>query len=441
MSYKRKRLVLCFDGTWSALTDPRELTNAVKLANLVAGSDGDTPQIVYYNSGVGTGGPIDRLLGGAFGVGLKANVKRGLAFLTLNYQEGDEIYLFGFSRGAYAARALAGLLGIAGIPRDIGTTEEHWNLYREVAKLKNKAGWYPKGHPRRAPFDAEVNARREQLAHATRYKGGEVPIRCVGVWDTVGSYGIPAGFGFRGLARHLILWTRGFRDTKIGDSVQLGLHAIAVDEMRRPFEPTFWTKRVDRAPVEGQKVEQVWFAGVHGNVGGGYKCTGLSDQALLWMISRVHEETGLSFKEAELMDRVRPCPAGTLYPTGKIAWLAAARSILPGSFPLVRSLSKRWWRRLQGAEHGVEIARINEKIHWSVRERCGWPETLVDGVGRARYAPANLATVMGRLTEDDISRPTGLELRLQQALGTRPACSLKAQGGACLCCDRAPVQP
>jgi uncharacterized protein (DUF2235 family) len=110
-SMKKKRLVLCFDGTWNTLSDTAALTNVVKLANLVTVSVDDVDQISYYNSGVGGGGPIDRYLGGLFGVGLKNNVKRGLTFLALNYQEGDEIYLFGFSRGAYTARAVAGVIG------------------------------------------------------------------------------------------------------------------------------------------------------------------------------------------------------------------------------------------------------------------------------------------------------------------------------------------
>jgi uncharacterized protein (DUF2235 family) len=433
--------VLCFDGTWGALTDPGELTNVVKLAGLVAANDGEVPQVVYYNSGVGTGGPVDKILGGAFGVGLKANVKRGLAFLTLNYEAGDEIYLFGFSRGAYAARALAGLIGTAGIPRDISTTEEHWGLYRDLGKLRDQAGWYPKNHPKRVPFEDRIRERRAALAGATRFKGGEVPIRCLGVWDTVGSYGIPAGFGLGGLARRLVSWTRAFRDTKIGDQVALALHAVAVDETRRPFEPTFWTRRVDRVPAPGQKVEQVWFPGVHANVGGGYSSAGLSDQALVWMLARVSAETGLKFKETELAARIRPCPADTLHAAGWLpSWLAAERTILPGSFPLVRSWLRRWWRRRHGAEEDVMIHRINERLHWSVRARCGWPEALVDRVGKARYAPANLAAVLPRLADADIAEPTALELRLLGARHDPPAmaaCALKGQGGTCPCCERA----
>jgi uncharacterized protein (DUF2235 family) len=126
-----KRLVLCFDGTWNAVKDPSTVTNVVKFAQAIKPTaDDGTKQIVYYNSGVGSGGKFDRILGGLFGFGLQGNVKRGLAFLSLNfeasldkinaqghsYDSGDEIYLFGFSRGAYTARALCGVIGGAGIP-------------------------------------------------------------------------------------------------------------------------------------------------------------------------------------------------------------------------------------------------------------------------------------------------------------------------------------
>jgi len=98
MESGNKRIVLCFDGTWNAIADPNIVTNVVKIANCVSVQDPKgVNQICYYNSGVGSGGPIDRVLGGVFGAGLKNNVKRGLAFLALNYNKGDEIYLFGFS--------------------------------------------------------------------------------------------------------------------------------------------------------------------------------------------------------------------------------------------------------------------------------------------------------------------------------------------------------
>src|SRR5262245_13558352 len=191
-----KRLVLCFDGTWAASSDPTTHTNVVKLANLVTTEAGGVHQITYYNSGVGTGGPIDRFLGGAFGYGLKSNVKRGLSFLALNYEAGDEIYLFGFSRGAYTARALAGVIGQAGIPASIKLAEHHWSRYQQIAKLRPKRGT-PRDSQEWRDAEAAIAKVREEFVHLARNVDDngnwqDVPIKCVGVWDTVGSYGVPS---------------------------------------------------------------------------------------------------------------------------------------------------------------------------------------------------------------------------------------------------------
>src|SRR6516162_2543593 len=137
-----KRLVICFDGTWNTINKPREDTNVVRIAQAVKMVDSqNVAQVVYYNSGVGSGGPIDRFLGGVFGAGLKSNVKRGLTFLSFNWNSGetpddapDEIYIFGFSRGAYTARALAGVIhALGGIPEvsSFGEAEEMWAHYRK----------------------------------------------------------------------------------------------------------------------------------------------------------------------------------------------------------------------------------------------------------------------------------------------------------------------
>ena len=433
MKKGNKRLVMCFDGTWNALTDPNALTNVVRFANMVTVSDDHgVPQISYYNSGVGSGGPIDRFIGGAFGAGLKSNVKRGLAFLALNYDEGDEIYIFGFSRGGYTARALAGVVGTAGIPYSISETERHWRLYQEVAALKAKAHRYARNSSKREPFKQLIDLKKKELNEATRYKGEEVPIRCVGVWDTVGSYGIPTGFGPSALARHFTMWTRGFRDTRFGDKVQLGLHAIAVDEMRRPFVPTFWTLRDDRELQPGQEVEQVWFPGVHSNVGGGYERRGLSDLALAWMIARVQEKTDLKFNESEVMDQLWPCSACKIYPTSKGGWFASVRDVLPGSLPLIRSRIRRLWRWIQGGEKEVNIHRVNEKVHWSVLERCSWPETLVDGIGKVKYAPKNLSAQI-----KEVSEPTELERKLLDRTRLWEGhCPLESEGLPCHCSER-----
>jgi uncharacterized protein (DUF2235 family) len=335
-----KRLVLCFDGTWNAISNPDTVTNVVKIANNVAFTAKDgTSQVVYYNSGVGSGGPIDRFLGGAFGVGLRSNVKMGLAFLTLNYEQrpppekSDEIYIFGFSRGAYTARALAGVVGVAGIPKDIRQSELHWDHYRDFCKFRMQAREARHDPERLQKLERRMDLLSKRLKRSARYLGETVEIKCVGVWDTVGAYGIPMGFGLGGLSRMFTYWTRGFRDTEIGKMVQLGLHALAIDERRRPFTPTFWTmgKPVDGHPppaIPAERVEQMWFAGVHSNVGGGYNDKGLSDLALAWMMARV-EKAGLEFNRQYIQDDVWPCVAGTLYHTDRGAMLTRQRMVLP----------------------------------------------------------------------------------------------------------------
>ena len=127
----------------------------------------------------------------------------------------------------------------------------------------------------------------------------------MGVWDTVGAYGIPLGFGLSSLARSFTYWTRGFRDTHFGTAVKLGLHAVAIDERRRPFAPTFWTlRRQNRGQAEGTPKypsSRSGFAGVHSNIGGGYTDRGLSDLALVWMMAEVQKTHRPRFNEEEAM--------------------------------------------------------------------------------------------------------------------------------------------
>lgn len=135
-----KRIVLCLDGTWNQVREPDDVTNVVKIAQSVrsVASDG-VHQIVYYNSGVGTGDLVDKFLGGVFGRGLRNNVKRAYAFLCLNFVPDDEIYIFGFSRGAYTARALAGVIGASGILKkeDYEKFEIAWNYYRTAPSVRH----------------------------------------------------------------------------------------------------------------------------------------------------------------------------------------------------------------------------------------------------------------------------------------------------------------
>jgi Uncharacterized alpha/beta hydrolase domain (DUF2235) len=363
-----KRLVICYDGTWNAVTNPDEVTNVVRVAQAIKSvADDGTTQVVYYNAGVGSGGPIDRFVGGVFGAGLRNNVKRGLAFLSLNWDPeeqpdnpvADEIYIFGFSRGAYSARALAGVIGaIGGIPRQASfdQLEKIWDHYRKTKE-------------ERAQDDAEI----KKLIYPMP-PDKKLIIKCVGVWDTVGSYGVPAGLGLGALARKFTSWTRGFHDNEIGDYIEYGLHAMAIDEERRAFPATSW---VTSKPEDRPGVEQVWFAGAHSNVGGGYKESGLSDLALLWMIARVAELTKLEFDNDYIQEHFWPCAACSLYRSNR-GWLIS--SIWPFRRPVPAHLKAP----VPGAER-----LINAKVHWSVHQRHG-KSALVDEKKYLKYAPKNL---------------------------------------------------
>ena len=390
-----KRIALCFDGTWQSVDDPVSVSNVVRVAQAIkAVATGDVEQITYYQAGVGSDGGIDGFLGGVFGVGLRNNVKRALAFLSLNYTEQDEIYIFGFSRGAYTARAVAGVIGaIGGIPMQehFDKLEDFWNYYRIDPKVRNadtdKAcqkkwdirnlclpgvpGEYPKG-PGNYPKDLKKAV--EDLGNdATRI------IKCVGVWDTVGSYGVPSGYGLDGLARRFTSWTKGFHDQEFGKHAQIGLHALAIDERRRGFPPTAW--RITNTPLDpDQLVEQVWFAGAHSNVGGSYRCSGLSDLALIWMMARVEDAAGLEFDKDVIQENFWPCATCSLY-NSVPPWMVVSRL-----FPHRREVLSD---RPLGSRDGSEQKYLNEMVHWSVLERRG-RIGVCDETRYRPYRPRNL---------------------------------------------------
>ena len=254
-----KRLVLCCDGTWNT-PDQTHPTNVTKLALAVAPRAGDVEQLAYYQRGVGTS-RRERLRGGVFGWGLSRGVKDVYDFVVTHYEPGDEIFLFGYSRGAYTARSVAGLIRNAGIlrPENAARIDQAYALYREKSV---------------APRDTASELFRRSFSHP------DVRIRFVGVWDTVGALGIPVGANpIVGLVNRR--WR--FHDVRLSRSVDAAYHALAIDEKRRPFTPTLWRQNPD---PQGQTLEQVWFAGCHSDVGGGSADTGLSDIALQWMVDK-----------------------------------------------------------------------------------------------------------------------------------------------------------
>lgn len=271
-----KRLIVCCDGTWDtadqSLAGRPNPTNVTKVALCIASQDrAGISQCVYYHSGVGTG-RWDRLGGGGFGFGLGHNVFDAYRFLIDNYEPGDELFFFGFSRGAFTARSLGGLVRSCGILHDKNASriQQAWVLYRSSAER---------------PSGVASTLFRRAYSHEPR-------IHFIGVWDTVGALGIPV-LGPRWL-KPVIRWCNRrweFHDTKLSTGVDGGFHALAIDEQRAPFVPTLWHQQPD---ATDQEIKQVWFTGVHSDIGGGYADTSLSDITLLWMADRAREY-GLEF--------------------------------------------------------------------------------------------------------------------------------------------------
>jgi uncharacterized protein (DUF2235 family) len=250
-----KSIVFCADGTWE---DSTKNTNVYRFYKALTVSANQMP---FYDDGVGADGlPLNRVAGGAFGAGLYQKIKDGYTKIAQVYEAGDCISLIGFSRGAYTVRCLGGMITACGLPTANFTDD-----------MVDKA------------FDAyrDKDDRAKILATLNQtYKLADAPIAMVGVWDTVGSLGIPAVIG----GVDPILY--GFLDTGLHPDVQNAFQALALDERRLEFPPTLWTGPF--AP--GQTVEQVWFCGVHSDVGGGYSDdtngTALSDITLAWMMAK-----------------------------------------------------------------------------------------------------------------------------------------------------------
>lgn len=300
-----RRIIICCDGTWNWPQPDRE-TNVVRLLRAIKPLgrllDGrQVTQIVHYHLGVGTGNILDRAVGGGAGVGLSSSVKACYGFLVDNYEPGDEILLFGFSRGAYVVRSVAGMVGSVGLLKK-----------REMTHFYDAWDWYAK---RNGHDEHELDA-----FAPGRHKPPDVNLQCIGVWDTVGALGIP---GTRLCAQDYT-----FHQTALGRRVRYAFQALAIDECRGNFQAAPWVPPLD---VEvPQVLEQVWFPGVHSNIGGGYDTHGLSDTTLLWMVSQIRQYDLLDLDICcitESLDRSEPYPTGKLMDSRTAIWIALSCAV------------------------------------------------------------------------------------------------------------------
>lgn len=353
-----KIIIICCDGTWDkpGNKDRNTIvkTNVQKIYEAVL-SQGEVRQAKYYGQGVGTGFSLrDHVSGGITGLGIDRNIMDAYKFLMWNYDPGDQIYLFGFSRGAYTVRSLAGLIRNCGIlqPIFLHLVSEAYHLYRDRSSIT---------HP------------ESDLMVAFREKYGidevDTPIYFLGVWDTVGALGIPLKWAASLNRKYQ------FHDVKLSSQIRYAYHALSIDEQRAAFEPALWEikpeiKKLTDPPVR----EQVWFPGVHANVGGGYADAGLSDVTLQWMMDKA-AATGLAFN-ADYSKYIHPDSCGRLRNSGTSIYLFTRkinRSINTGTTIYIDPET--------GKKKIIPVDR-NEHIHYTCFERM---------YNQREYKPSNLS--------------------------------------------------
>ena len=305
-----KNIVVCCDGTGNEYGTNN--TNVVTTYELAVEGTG---QCRYYDPGVGTGGWVyeeDRgtlraAMDQATGYGLRRNVEDAYRFLMQVHEEGDRVFLFGFSRGAFTVRSLAGMLHRCGLLRPTAV-----NLVEYASKRYHRHD--PGGE------DAAVDAGfRAAFARPC-------PVHFIGVWDTVESLVLNAG--------------RAWHDTRVTPETRHAFHAVAIDERRPDFSPCLWD---ETSPADGQVLEQVWFAGVHSDVGGWYDERGLSNIALQWMLGKA-QACGMHVDdEAVRLPRHRGDPLGPMHEscTGFWRFRGSRRRRIPEGARIHRSVITR----------------------------------------------------------------------------------------------------
>ncbi|MES9970213.1 MAG: DUF2235 domain-containing protein [Candidatus Thiodiazotropha sp.] len=331
-----RKLVLCSDGTGNSGGKARG-TNVWRFYKAV-NTDPKHQQLTFYQDGVGTQAlKLFRLLGGAFGLGLKVNILEMYHFLVHNYRPGDDIYLLGFSRGAFTVRALAYMVTVCGVAKAHGDPdvtheriERAMERYLQWRREIRKADKPEKSSPAlkqaqtlsikqlvRAYRDLSHKSLSEVVSAETQKKEAdeEIPeddlayrpvIRFIGVWDTVDAIGLPIDE-----LTEFLDWLFKFRFYSYDryPIATSNFHALSLDDERHTFHPRMWDESLR---IKGQEVEQVWFSGVHSNVGGGYAKDEMAYVSLHWMMEKA-KGCGL-----ELLDSARTEAEEQANVTGKI---------------------------------------------------------------------------------------------------------------------------
>lgn len=362
-----KRIALFLDGTWNTLDDN---TNVWRMKCLCKQSD---DQMVYYSAGVGTA-QGEKVSGGAFGIGINEEVEAAYEWLMDNYEAHCQIFIFGFSRGAFTARSLAGFISKCGLLRP-GSPLSMSQLYER----------YRTGDAKSIRALAHQEGASLEDRWLKRYSR-PVPVWFQGVWDTVGSLGVPIP-GLPNVSHHAFDFLEV--DLRINDTH--AFHALAIDEHRGAFKPTLWVKATspgEPGPPERDiaHVEQRWFVGAHANVGGGYPNDILAQPALKWLMEKATAH-GLEFKEPVDVDEdLYTCEIRDSY------------AEMAHGLYAIATLGQKTEREIGGDPKEIDghmVHTINESIDASVFER--WrqdakyrPENLQEWANRKKVDPAQL---------------------------------------------------
>ncbi|KAI0825059.1 hypothetical protein BC628DRAFT_1375260 [Trametes gibbosa] len=299
-----KRIIVCCDGTWQdgIIAEQRwKYTNILRLARAINHADerAQPPihQVVFYQSGIGTENLYDEVVNGVTGASLASKVEEAYAFIAHNYRPGDEIFLFGFSRGAYTARMVAMFIGAIGVLDR--TDMDHFATIFVAYQKRGKSN-----------DPDEVARLDEELAPWTgseatgkrRLDGGDgaYTIKVLGVFDTVGSVGMPEELTLHNDKMKSLF---GFPDRLLGNHVEKAYQALALNEHRADFDCAKF-EQTEEGRSKGQQLKQCWFIGSHCDIGGGYEEHDLSDITLNWMISNIGDD--LSFDYDYIVSLPRP---------------------------------------------------------------------------------------------------------------------------------------
>lgn len=432
-----KRIIVCCDGTWmdngSGFTKPTWFpyhpyavlqipSNVTRIARAFKrrGWDGKH-QIIYYHTGVGSGGRgLSSLTGGMFGAGLAEAVRESYSFICTNYVMGDEIILIGFSRGAFTARSVAGLVVSIGLLTREGMNH-FFAIYKDNANRHNYDYYdiFPtvpfSDKPTGEGSEREYRDRLVEggFTRTTTNEGRKIQVHAVGVWDTVGALGIPnlaitAKMGLPHATQEF-----KFYDTQLHEEIVHAFQALAIDERRGPFGPAVWESAGN---AENSDLRQVWFPGTHSSVGGGYEDTQVANMTLAWMMDQL-SSIGVAFQdqyidhiynESKLYYQRLPEPFSssiTCCPKQPTQWADPViyekyKPVRPYGMGKLYESDTGIWRSVGGVERkpgmyrrtnpdtgretSTGLTKTNERVHSSVRIRLTFKGLGPEDQGRYR---------------------------------------------------------